>query len=192
MPTRTLTAYTTTSAVKAQMGIADNSLDSVISSLILAATAYIEGKTRRWFAGATQTRYFDYQSARKLTLDADLCSLTSITCNDGATVNTANVLYYPTSGPPYTRLEIKATATSGFSFTGTDKQAIAVAGTWGYSSTPPDDIAQACIVLVASALNEAASAGLGSVSVEFARSSFDRNEHPVVTAALGRKAIRIG
>jgi hypothetical protein len=152
-------AYPTLTEVKEQLGI-DSSVkdDTFLERLMTAAIAYIEGPNgadRRFNVTADTTRSFDANrnvsaDRRTLTLDDDLCQITSITNGDGATVSASNYSTRPRNNPPYYALTIKYNSTSSFwTWQDTPEDAITIVGRWGYSITPPADIAEAFKGLVA-------------------------------------------
>lgn len=192
---RELTPYATFKEVKALAGIPSDDIDqdALINALLLTATDYLERRTGRWFVGATLAVVHDWQETRRLKLNYDLLSVTSVVNGDGTTMSNANFLYYPLGGPPYGSILLVRTAAESFTYMDGPEQAITVTGLWGYSETPPPLIITACQTLVVQALNELRDAGLREVETEFARRSFDRADHPIVSRAIAAfRRVRIG
>lgn len=192
---RELTPYATLKEVKALAGIPedDTDQDALIHALLLTATDYLERRTGRWFVGARLAVVHDWQESRRLKLHHDLLSVTSVVNGDGTTMSNANFLYYPLGGPPYGSILLVRTAAESFTYTNGPEQAITVTGLWGYSEVPPALIVTACETLVVQALNELRDAGLASVNTDFARRSFDRADHPIVSRAVSAfRRVRIG
>lgn len=189
-----MTAYTTRAEVKSILGLTASDQDAVIDLLIDWASQFIESATNRSFVAATATRVYDWHNQTKLRLNTDLLTLTSVTCNDGEVLSpSTHVLLYPLSGPPYRWLEIKQGSGKIFTWSGTKQQALSVAGTWGRTASPPEDIVTACNALVIQALNTLAESGLESVSVDFATQTFERELPTGVKATLARyRSVAIG
>lgn len=105
------------------------------------------------FAPWTGTRYFDWpddQSTSPWRLwlaPHTLVSLAGLTVDNGATsIATTDVVLYPNSGPPYTRLEVDLGSTSALSSDSTTQQALAVTGGpwgWTYDTDPAGALAEA-------------------------------------------------
>lgn len=140
-------AYTDVTTVKTYLGISSTADDALLQTLIDAACAYIDTRTRRTFEAAADTvAYYDASDIHDgvLYLRGDLAALTSVTNGDGSTVATSDVLLLPRSGPPYWGIRMRS---SGPGWTVDDD--IAVTGRWAYSTTAPADIAHAATRLAA-------------------------------------------
>lgn len=141
-------AYTTAADLKAYLGVASTSDDTLLSTLIGAASAIIDAETCRKFSAETTTRYYtrdsiDVDDLNLLHLDSDLLSVTTLKNGAGETITSSYYWLLPrNAGPPYHQIRLKTNSVYAWSFD-TDGE-ISVAGTWGYSTTPPDDIVQAC------------------------------------------------
>ncbi len=148
-------AYTTTTAIKTYLGISTATDDGLLATLLAAAQRLIDSYTHRTFeASANTTRYFDAAAdvyGRELWLDYDLCSIGTVTNGDGSVLGTADYVTEPRRATPYYALTMRSDSTAAWTWTvgGAHENAIAVNGKWAYSATAPDDIAQACIRLVA-------------------------------------------
>ena len=144
--------YTTVAAVKTYLGISGAGDDTLLGTLIAAATAWIERKTGRVFeATADSTRYLDYDDyvdGLTLRLPWDLCAITSI-ANAGVAVTAGQYTTYPRHSTPYYALELLASSGVSWQYVTDPEDAISITGRWAYSTTPPADIAQACTRLAA-------------------------------------------
>lgn len=129
--------------------------DDLMQASIEAAQSYIEDQTHRVFEATTETRYYDSSARNRwdstiLDLDADLISVTTLTNGDsgGTTIGPTNYWTLPRNdGPPYH--QIKLYTNTGVYWEWDTDYWVSVAGTWGYSTVPPADISQACLVLAA-------------------------------------------
>jgi len=107
--------------------------------------------TGRHFSAVSATRRYDVPQSRRLWLDADLLTATSIANGDGSVVSSNDYILEPAIPPHYavtlrksSSVEWEADASGG------TEQVISVAGTWGYSATPPADIVQATLIIAVS------------------------------------------
>lgn len=149
-------AYPVLADIKAYLGTSQPGDDALLTALMTAAIAYIEGPTgadRRFAVTADTTRRFDANGdvvGRTLRLDEDLCQITSVTNGDGATVASGDYVTEPRNHAPYRALTLKFTTTAPiWTWNTTPEDAIVIVGRWGYSITPPADIAQAFKAMVA-------------------------------------------
>lgn len=132
--------YVSRETVKAALDIAETARsDDAVDRSIASASRSVEGFLHRIFYPLTATRCFDWPSPNRsrswrLWLDQhELISLTSITAG-GVAIDPADVVLYPTSGPPYNRVEVSLDSPSAFSSGDTHQQAIAITGVWGYTA----------------------------------------------------------
>jgi hypothetical protein len=134
--------------------------DTVCQQALDAAEEYIEAETHRFFESTTQTRYYRedalWPNSRTLRLDNDLLTITAGGLLNGDTAATpiaatSYVLLPRNDAPPYHYIELTEPAaplvTAYWEFD-TDMW-VSVAGTWGWSATPPADVKQAVLVLAA-------------------------------------------
>lgn len=132
------------------LGAAETSDDTLISTrLIPSAQAAIEKYCRRRFEATTKTRYYDAGSARRsrqsLFLDDDLLTVTSLTNGTGVVIPSSGYrLQDRNEGPPYSEIQLL----TGYVWMFNTDGEIAVAGTWGWSATPPADVITAMFELV--------------------------------------------
>lgn len=127
--------------------------DVILAACLTRAQAQIDAYCDRTFeAAATATRSFDAvrdvsDDGRTLYLDADLCSITTIT--NGTAVAVTKYVTVPTNVTPYREIRLKASAGESFTYSDDPEGAITVRGKWAYSTKAPADIVQATIRLAA-------------------------------------------
>lgn len=143
-------AYATVALLKSYLGISGSGDDTLLGLLLDRATIAIESHTGWVFEAATLTRYFDSKAVEGYVLwvGGDLVSITTLTNgdDDGTEIVTADYRLLPrNAGPPYYGVKILVDTTTTWEF-GIDGE-VSVLGTWGYSTSPPDDIVHACIRL---------------------------------------------
>ncbi len=127
--------YLSYAAFKRYRGIAvtETADDTRIRLMCRYASAQWDRMTRRPCWPEKKTRYYDLVDSRLLTLDADLLAITSLTDSSGNTlVEGTDVLAYPLSGPPYSRIEIKLDSGDSLNYSGTTQKALTLAGIWGW------------------------------------------------------------
>lgn len=143
--------YATLADFKAYKDISttDSVDDGVIEKMIEAASRWLDVSIGRTFYARTETHYFDVPSGRELTLDDDLLTVTTLTNGDGTVLTTSHYNLVPKNKSPYYAVRLKETSTYLWQMdtNGNTESVISLAGTWGYSSTAPDDIEQACLEL---------------------------------------------
>lgn len=140
--------YTTWAAVKTYLAIEGTGDDALGAALVSRASAMIDQFCRRRFAQWTATRLYDVPSGVTLWLDEDLLAVTTLTNGDGATLTSSEYLLLPTNMIPRYGIRLRSGSAWVGGSTG-DEQAISLTGTWGYSSSPPDDVVQAAVRLTA-------------------------------------------
>lgn len=143
-------AYAELYEVKQYLGIGDQTSDDVILGYLIArAQSVIEAYTGRNFEAITATRYFttDNIKGRYLYLwGYDLLTVTTLTNGDDTEIASANYRLEPRNETPKWGIRLNEDTT--WEMADSDSE-ISVAGTWGYTATPPDDIKHACIRLAA-------------------------------------------
>jgi len=141
----TLRQYLSSSGV---LGTID---DALLTNCLLRAEGQIDDYTRRLFVATPGTSYYSAAAAARvrgaaLWLDRDLYRLVSLINGDGGTIPAGSVWLEPRNeGPPYRVLRLM----SGYTWTWSTDRDLIVAGTWGYSLTPPAAIVQATVRLAA-------------------------------------------
>ncbi len=146
-------AYTTNTAVKLYIGgIQGSGDDTLLTGLIADAEVYIEDYTNRIFEAETATRKFNAiedVDGRKLWLDEDLISITTLTNGDSSTISSSQYVLLPTNLSPKYAIKLLGSSGVAWQFTDDPEEAISVAGSWGYAATVPTNIIKACKLLAA-------------------------------------------
>jgi hypothetical protein len=140
-------AYTTKTEVKAYLGISVATDDDLIDALIARAQSIIEEYTGRVFEAASETKYFDTDDieGRWLYLwGYDLLTVTTLTNGDGTELTSGQYRLEPRNETPKYAIRLDEDYT--WEFDDSDDE-ISIAGTWGYTSSAPNDIKHACIRL---------------------------------------------
>lgn len=145
-----MTAYASTGDFKnyARITSTDTTDDGVISDILSAASKLIDSETRRTFYPRTETHYYDVPDGSTLYIeDDDLLSITTLTNGDSTVLTTTDYILLPANS--YPKYGIKLKDSSDYSWEedsdGNDEQAITILGSWGYSTTAPADIVEACL-----------------------------------------------
>jgi len=145
-------AYATLEVLKAYLDIPADTVtdDTLLRDLLERASKAIDNHTGRRFSANTETHYFEMDDVDELILyvDDDLLTITTLTNGDSSGTTIASTEYWliPRNfGPPYHGVRLKAD--SDYSWEQDTDYWISIAGTWGWSTTPPDDIVQACVRL---------------------------------------------
>lgn len=127
--------------------------DSIMEGIITATSRWIDEYTGRRFYLVTETRYFDADSSTQAGID-DLVTLTTLKTDydgDGTYENTwAADDYYlwpynaAKDGHPYT--EVHMANNGDYYFPDNIRKGIEIAGSWGYSTSAPAAIKEACLL----------------------------------------------
>jgi hypothetical protein len=137
-------AYVTTASIKQWLEITTSTDDTVIAEAILDAQAFIDEQTGRVFeASADTTRYFSPDCdvhGRRLVVDYDLLSVTTLTNGDGAVIPGSAYTLQPANSAPYHEIVLKASQGYTWQYVTDAENAISVLGRWAYSLTPPQAI----------------------------------------------------
>jgi hypothetical protein len=135
----------------------DATRDAYLEDMIEASSRWIDGHTGRRFYAASETRYFSGQYFDLLFVD-DLLSVTTLkTDEDGdrtyeitwATTDYDLEPYNATvANPPgpYTMIRISPSGNYIFPYV---RKGVQIVGSFGYSSSAPHDIREACLLLSA-------------------------------------------
>lgn len=127
--------------------------DAMIEDIIEAASRWIDMTTGLTFFGNTETRSFfvgEHTDGRTLRLDKWLLSVTTLTNGDGNTIASTKYTFRPANDPPYYKIILMGNSGVFWQFTDDpEEDAITVAGSWGYSSSAPADIREACLLITA-------------------------------------------
>lgn len=156
-------AYTTTSALKAYLGITSSVDDTLLSDAITRAQSMIDTFCHRHFEpesnhgpAASHAHYFTPLSERDggdllddytLNLNHDLAELTSITNGDGTAIPTNQVVLLPMNTTPANFIRIKSSSGYQWTYTNSPEASVAIAGKWSYSLDVPADIVAATLRL---------------------------------------------
>lgn len=133
----------------------DASYDRLISRLITASSRALDRITGRdtgaFFAAIDSTRYFDGSGGREQWIDELAAVPTSVSVAEAGDLNdytlwvATDYLCWPYNGPPFQRLDIdqlNGTKSLWFRY----PKSVRVAGKFGYSTEPPDDVRMATII----------------------------------------------
>lgn len=139
-------SYTSRTKVKSYLNITSSGDDTLIDDVVTAAMAAVNAYCRRQFEPATQTRYFGAFYPRlhgsALYLDDDLLTVTTLTNGETTVIPSGGYWLEPRNDQgPYSLIRLK----TNYYWTFNTDGEISVAGTWGYSSTCPEDIARATL-----------------------------------------------
>ena len=150
----------------AEIDTADNPDDELIANLIEAASRMIDVKTSRTFYARTETRSYDVPSSRKLRLDDDLISITTLTNGDDTTIADTEYNLIPANETPKFAIVLTdITAVYWVASTaGSYEQVIDVEGSWGYSTTAPENIKLATKMIVKNAYDKREGQGVEGVA----------------------------
>lgn len=113
--------------------------ESQIRRVLHSATDSVEGLLKRRFYPETRTQLFDWYSELGATdlpwtlwLDSNEVISVSELNSDGV-ISASDYYLKPDDGPPYTRIELKASTSASFSVGTADQSSVSVAGVFGYS-----------------------------------------------------------
>lgn len=158
-------AYCTKAQVKNNLAISASTDDTLIDDLIARAQKLIEEQTGRVFeASGDTTRYFDAVAdvdGAMLTLDKDLCAITTVTNGDGVVVAASSYVTEPRNETPYWALRLKNSATISWTYGTTPENAISIVGKWAYSVAAPADVVLATVELTAYLYRRRGTEGVG-------------------------------
>ncbi len=121
--------------------------DGLLQDSLDEAESAINDYTRRQFAGTAGTIYVNRFSQRfvknqALYLENDLHTLVSLTNGDSQNIPVGSVWLEPrNAGPPYRLIRLH----SSFVYVWNTDSDIIIAGTFGFSTTPPAAISRACV-----------------------------------------------
>ena len=142
--------YATLAEFKAYCDITttDAADDAVLEDMIEAASRVIDNTTRRRFYASTETKYFDATSDGLIYVD-DLLTVTTLTNGASGALTTADYWLLPANDTPKWAVQLRPSKGIAWDAdaAGDAQNAVTIAGSWGYSSTAPDDIKQACLMI---------------------------------------------
>lgn len=127
--------------------------DGALEDLIETASRFIDTQTLRTFYARTETRSFNVPDGRKLTLDDDLISITTLTNGDDEVLTTSDYILEPANETPKFAITLKQSSTKRWELDSdsNSEQVIDVAGSWGWAASVPDQIKTACLEIAKSA-----------------------------------------
>lgn len=146
--------YTTLATLKARLGIGDTTDDAVLEAIVESVSRAIDDWTGRRFYAATQTRYYTARRADRLLID-DLLSVTEISTDANAdgdfeyTWEASDYLLAPFNAQlesvpqPYTTVLVAPYGSHAFPCD--VPRGVKITGSWGFSSTTPKAVEQACL-----------------------------------------------
>ena len=193
--------YATISSIRARLGItgvSDTADDAVLEAVVESVSRAIDDFCGRRFYAATQTRYYSAKSGRRLLVD-DLLSVTTLKTDDdgdGVYETTWAATDYhlapynaqlDSPAQPYWRIEVSEYGDYTFPC---GPRRVQVVGSWGFSSTAPDVVEQACLFQAAHEFRSQQMplgvSGTGSlrISDEFANDVRLTGLHPVTRRLL--------
>lgn len=142
-------AYIATADLKTYLGISNSNDDTILAACVTRAISLFDRRFSAKFEAETETRYFDAAAVDGyvLFLDKPLLSVTTLTNGNGVAIGSSGYWLLPRNTPPYWYIKLKPSSSVLWQFS-TDGE-ISVAGTWGYSTTAPADVVQACLRLAA-------------------------------------------
>jgi hypothetical protein len=124
--------------------------DAVIDALITQASRWIDRHTGRTFYARTETRLYDVpdydDDGRTLFLDDDLLTVTTLTNGDLVVLTTADYFLLPRNETPKYAVKLKDVSDKIWEVdsNSSSEGVISLVGTWGFSTTAPADVEQAC------------------------------------------------
>ncbi|HOU13470.1 MAG TPA: hypothetical protein PKZ84_10155 [Anaerolineae bacterium] len=135
--------YCTVAEIKALAGTTLATDDVLLTVLATRASRIIDTYTGRVFGAVTATRYYTPGTdtvGKLLYLDDDLLSVTALTTNGVALAASAYTLL-PLNTVHKNRVQLKSAY--DWQYPDDPVGSIVLAGSWGYSATPPADVTQA-------------------------------------------------
>lgn len=153
-------AYPLAADVKTYLDIAGSGDDTLITALIARAVAFIEAEVGFSFNVGSNTdrfldlrRYRDPTDRRILYLDTWLATVNTVTNKADATtpetIAATEYITLPQNAGPFYGLRLLDSSTYDWDYEDDPEKAVKISGAWGWSATPPNDIAHAVIRLSA-------------------------------------------
>ena len=160
--------YCSLAEIKAAIDIptATTTDDTMLERLVEAASRTIDRETQRTFYARTETHYFDIPGGRELRMDDDLLSVTSLTNGNSVAIASTEYNVIPRNRTPYYALKLKEGSSVYWEAdsSGNTEAVIVLVGTWGHSTTTPQDVKEACIQIASAAYKRRFGENLGAVS----------------------------
>ena len=139
---------------------------SILTAWLSAAVASLERQTRRQFVATTETRYFDGSGTGELAID-DYVSISSVklygVIGSSSPLTFSSWCEEAVYGSPKSKILIARGSVPAFSPLFVERwpegrRNIEVTGTWGYSSSVPDDVWQGLVEVAAGCTLDAVAA----------------------------------
>ena len=136
-------AYVSLADLKTYLGVGNTGDDTLLSDVLTRAQSIFDSNFEFSFEAETATRYYDsvYISGMSLLLDAPLLSITTLKNGDTTTIASSAYRLYPRNSTPY--YEILLLDDSDVDWTFDTDGEVSIAGTWGYTTTAPQDVKNA-------------------------------------------------
>lgn len=125
--------------------------DPLIMNMIEAAQSIIDNYTERRFEAVTATRYYESEHVEDndLWLDEDLLTITTLTNGDSSSTTIPSTEYWLVPYNETPKYVIRLMPGSSYTWEFDTDYRVSVAGTWGFSETPPWAVKQAAARLAA-------------------------------------------
>lgn len=140
--------------------------DTSIEDIIEAASRFIDTETGRTFYARTETRYYDVPDSRKLRLDDDLLTITTLTNGDDNEISSSEYTLLPANVSPKFAIKLKSTSSTIWQpdSNGGTEQVISVAGTWGWVANHTNNIKRACLMIATDYYDKREGQGVAGVA----------------------------
>lgn len=135
-------------AYAAPNGGTDTADDAVVEKIIEGASRVIDNETRRTFYPRASTNYYDTPDGRELFIDDDdLLSIGKLTNGNGVEITAGDYVLKPNNSTPKWCVKLKDASSVSFEFdtSGNSDAVISLSGSWGYCTSTPLDIKEACL-----------------------------------------------
>lgn len=129
----TLAEYKARVTDRGQTSSTDTADDTVIGTLLEAASRYIDSKAKRWFYPRIETRYYSTPDG-ELNLDADLLEVLTLTNGDAATIASTEYNLLPKNDTPYYGLKLTGSTSVAWESdsNGNTEYVISLLGIYGF------------------------------------------------------------
>jgi hypothetical protein len=138
-------AYT---SPKTSTGALTTAQVTVVENIIESASRLIDNQTRKTFYARAATNKYDVPYGNQLDIEDDwLLSVGKITNGDGVEVTAGDYILKPANSTPKYAVKLKEASTVQWEFdvSGNSEQVLSISGSWGYTSSAPMDIKEACL-----------------------------------------------
>lgn len=149
----TLAEYKAYTVSRGQTATTDAADDAVIEYIIEGASRLIDTYTGRTFYGRSGTHYYNAPNEKTLYIeDDDLISITTLTNGDGTVISSNDYKLLPLNKSPKYAIYLEPGSNLAWEADddGDSVGTISINGVWGYSSTAPHDVRQACLIIALS------------------------------------------